>query len=524
MEVPPQAIVIAYRTSQGSKPGKPGIPGASSVRGMKSMTQATAAKTTASAQTTTSTPASIALATDTATATATVADPAATVPVMPASATLAYATTIPAAPMPVSTVPTATVALAPAAPATTIPIAPASATTATVQGITANIADRVRGIPANPFAAANARVAEYRAAGHGIIDLSQGNPDGEPPQFMIDALAEAAQDPADFKYPAFSGKPAFLKAAAGWYRREFGVTLDPTTQLLATAGASVGISAVIQTLVNAGDLVVLVGPYYPQYEGSTAVVQGRIYTIATSPERGFLPDLDAVPQEIWDQAKLLILNYPNNPTGAVATPELFETAVRIGKEHHVVIVNDFAYAGIGYDAQPPISLLSTPGALDVSLELCSLSKMYMIAGWRGGFVAGNAQLMTAVKSVHAQTSLLVSSIVQDAGTAGLNSDQSTVRALANRYHRRYLALRDGLAEADLHLTDSHGGLFAWMPVPNGDDQAFARWLIDKAGVAVISGSDFGPTGAGYVRFSLLMPEETLTQAAHRIRDARGDAW
>ena len=152
--------------------------------------------------------------------------------------------------------------------------------------------------------------------------------------------------------------------------------------------------------------------------------------------------------DIWDEAKLLILNYPNNPTGAVATRELFETAVRIGKEHHVVIVNDFAYAGIGYDEQPPISLLSTPGALDVSLELCSLSKMYMIAGWRGGFVAGNAQLMAAVKSVHAQTSLLVSSIVQDAGAAGLNSDQSTVRVLADRYHHRYLALRDGLAEAD----------------------------------------------------------------------------
>lgn len=522
MGVPPQAIVIAYRTSQGSKPGKPGIPGASSVRGMNAMTQATAAKTTASAQTTTSTPASIALATDAATATATVVAPAATVPASAAHAPAAPATIISAATVPASTVPVP-------APAATIPTASAPATlapatTATVQDITANIADRVRGIPANPFAAANARVADYRAAGHDIIDLSQGNPDGEPPQFMIDALAEAAQDPADFKYPAFSGKLAFLKAAAGWYRREFGVTLDPTTQLLATAGASVGISAVIQALVNAGDLVVLVGPYYPQYEGSTAVVQGRIYTIATSPERGFLPDLDAVPQEIWDQAKLLILNYPNNPTGAVATPELFETAVRIGKEHHVVIVNDFAYAGIGYDAQPPISLLSTPSALDVSLELCSLSKMYMIAGWRGGFVAGNAQLMTAVKSVHAQTSLLVSSIVQDAGAAGLNSDQSTVRALANRYHRRYLALRDGLAEADLHLTDSHGGLFAWMPVPHGDDQAFARWLIDKAGVAVIPGSDFGPTGAGYVRFSLLMPEETLAQAAHRIRDARGDAW
>lgn len=387
------------------------------------------------------------------------------------------------------------------------------------------LAQRVAAIPANPFAQADARVAAAVAAGKPVINLAKGNPDGEPPQFMQDAVAKAARESINFKYSPFDGKPEYLSAIASWYRSQHGVDVDPKTQLLAVAGASVGISVTIQALVDKDDLVVLVGPYYPQYEGSTAVVQGRVHVVPTDEDHGFLPDLDAVPGSVWDEAKLLVLNYPNNPTGAVATPEFFANAVRLAHEHHFVILNDFAYAGIGFDEQPPISLLETPGALDVSVELGSLSKMYMVAGWRGGFVAGNAQLLRAIKAVHQQTSILMSSIVQVAGAAGLESDQSTVRALAVRYRDRYHALRDGLAEAGLRLATAHGGLFAWLSVPAGwNDEDFAVWLLDKANVAVIPGSDFGPTGAGFVRLSLLEPAETLTEAARRIGAARGDAW
>ena len=352
------------------------------------------------------------------------------------------------------------------------------------------LADRVAAIPANPFAKADARVAAAVANGKPVINLAKGNPDGEPPQFMQDAVAKAARESINFKYSPFDGKPEYLAAISSWYRSQHGVHIDPKTQLLAVAGASVGISVAIQALINKDDLVVLVGPYYPQYEGSTAVVQGRVHVVPTDEKHGFLPDLDAVPGAVWDEAKLLILNYPNNPTGAVATPEFFANAVRLAHEHHFVILNDFAYAGIGFDEQPPISLLETPGAVDVSIELGSLSKMYMVAGWRGGFVAGNAQLLAAIKSVHQQTSILMSSIVQVAGAAGLNSDQSTVRTLAVRYRDRYHALRDGLAQAGLRLATAHGGLFAWLAVPHGwNDEDFAVWLLDKANVAVIPGSD-----------------------------------
>lgn len=383
------------------------------------------------------------------------------------------------------------------------------------------LADRASSIPDNPFASADARVAQAVAQGADVIDLSKGNPDGEPPEFMIAAAVKAAHDPTDFRYAPFDGKSVYLQAAAHWYMQEHGVTIDPLTQLLAVSGASVGIGLTIQTLVNPGDLVVVPGPYYPQYEGSTAVAQGILQALPTDEKHGFLPDLAAVPQTVWLKTKLLILNYPNNPTGAAATPEFFAQAVALAKQYGFVIMHDFAYAGIGFDEEPPISLLSTPGAVDVAVELCSLSKMYMIAGWRGGFVAGNPELMHALKMVHRQTSLLMGTTVQDAGAAGLNSDQSTVHVLAERYKRRFHTLQRGLALAGLRVCDSHGGLFAWMRVPEGvSDAEFSRWLLDKAGVAVIAGSDFGPTGAGYVRLSLLKPESDLAEAATRIRDAR----
>ncbi|MBT1179416.1 pyridoxal phosphate-dependent aminotransferase [Bifidobacterium vespertilionis] len=381
------------------------------------------------------------------------------------------------------------------------------------------ISKRALALPGNPFAEADARAAAAIAAGEDVVDLSKGNPDGQPPEFMKNALARAAYEPVDYKYAPFDGKPNFLKAAAGWYRRQHGVTVDAATQLLATSGSSVGISIVIEALIDEGDTVLAVEPYYPQYEGSTAVAKGRFVTIPTDAAHGFLPDLDAVDPALLDKAKLLILNYPNNPTGAVATPELYATAVRLAKEHHFVIMNDFAYAGLGFDeAHPAISLLETPGAFDVAVELCSLSKMYMVAGWRGGFIAGNADVVAAAKAVHRQTTVLASTVIQDAGAAALDSDQSSVPVLARRYRRRYEVLHDGLNAAGFRVLDSHGGLFAWMEVPQGAGTSndFADFLLHRAGVAVMPGSCFGASGEGYVRLSLLKPEEDLAEAVRRI--------
>ena len=389
------------------------------------------------------------------------------------------------------------------------------------------ISRRAAGLPGNPFAEADARAAAAVAAGKDVIDLSKGNPDGQPPEFVQDALAHAAHDPALFRYPAFDGLPQYLEAIAGWYSRQHQVTVDPATQLLATSGSSVGITTVIQALIDPGDTVVAVDPYYPQYEGSTAVAGGRFETIPADASRGFLPDLDAVPPQLWDRAKLLILNYPNNPTGAAATPELYATAVRLAKRHGFVILNDFAYAGLEFGDTRSLSVLETPGALDVALELGSLSKMFMVAGWRGGFVAGNAEVLQAVKAVHRQTAVLASSVIQQAGAIALNADQSTVKDLAVQYQHRFEVVRDGLVGTGFEVHESKGGLFAWARVPErfgpatGSSTRFTDWLLNEAGVALMPGSCFGEAGEGWARISLLKHTADLYQAVARIRRVLG---
>ena len=381
------------------------------------------------------------------------------------------------------------------------------------------ISRRAASLPGNPFAEADARAAAAVAAGKDIIDLSKGNPDGRPPSFVQDALSHASHNPSLFRYPPFDGLPEYLNAIAGWYSRQHNVTVDPVTQLLATSGSSVGITTVIQTLVDLGDTVVAVDPYYPQYEGSTAVAGGQFETIPADPSRGFLPDSDAVNPALWTRAKLLILNYPNNPTGAAATPELYETAVRLAKQYGFIVLNDFAYAGLEFGDVRSLSLLETPGALDVALELGSLSKMYMVAGWRGGFVTGNAEVLPAIKAVHRQTAVLASSVIQQAGAVALESDQSTVKLLAVQYQHRSEVVRDGFTQAGLPVAEAQGGLFAWARVPerwHGDSATFVDWLLNAAGVALMPGVCFGQAGEGWVRISLLKHTAELFQAVARV--------
>ena len=383
------------------------------------------------------------------------------------------------------------------------------------------ISRRAAELPPNPFAQADARTAAAIRAGRDIIDLSKGNPDGAPPAFMQDALAHAAHDSSNFRYPPFAGIPAYLTAIGGWYGNGHGVTLDPSRQILAVAGASVGISTVIEALIDEGDTVVAVDPYYPQYEGSTAVAKGRFETIPADPAHDYLPDFDAVDPALWDRAKLLILNYPNNPTGAVATLGFYERAVALAHEHRFAIMNDFAYAGIEFAGRPGPSILEAPGALDVAVELGSLSKMFMVAGWRGGWIAGNETIVDAAKAVHNQTTVLAPSIVQQAGAVALGGDLRSVAALAAAYGHRAKVLAGGLREAGFAIAPPQGGLFLWAHVPQGRGMSdeFTAWLIEHAGVAVMPGSCFGPASDGFVRFSLLRPEADLYEAVSRIARA-----
>lgn len=234
------------------------------------------------------------------------------------------------------------------------------------------------------------------------------------------------------------------------------------------------------------------------------------------PERGFLPDLDAVPAQVWDRVKVLVLNYPNNPTGAQAPREFLQRAVDLAHEHHFAIVQDFAYAGLGVDAQQ-ISILSLPGAFEVAVEVCSLSKMYAMAGWRAGFIAGNDDIVSHVKQYHYQMGSMVTSSIQDAGTAALLSDQSCVAELAERYASRREIVAGGLREAGLDVFDSDGGIYAWVHAPEDQTgEQFADTLLERAAVAALPGTCFGKVGKDYVRFSLLKSEDQLREAVRRV--------
>lgn len=376
-------------------------------------------------------------------------------------------------------------------------------------------------IPDNVFALTDRRIAEALARGADVIDLAKGNPDAYPAAFIRATARTAVDDPANARYTPFDGKPAFLQAAAGWYRRMHGVDLDWRRELFAVEGAVDGLAGLYAILVGPGDVVAFADPYYPSYHCMARMHRAEELLLPALAARGFLPDLDAVPEARWARVKVLILNYPNNPTGAQAPMAFLRRAVELARRHRFVIVQDFAYAGLAVEAKArQHSILEVPGAFDVAVEVCSLSKMYAMAGWRAGFVAGNRAVIDRLKQYHYQMGSMVDGIVQDAGAAALAGDQSYVGELADRYTARRLTVAAGLRAAGLDVFDSPGGIYVWARVPDGwDGSRLADHLLAHAAVAVLPGRCFGPAGADYVRLSLLKSQDELRRAVARIAEA-----
>ena len=371
-------------------------------------------------------------------------------------------------------------------------------------------------IPPNVFADMDHKVAAAVAGGADVIDLAKGNPDAFPADFIREVAKKGVDDPANARYSPFDGKPSFLKAAQAWYRNTYDVDLDWKTQLFAVEGAVDGLAALFAVLVSPGDAVAYADLYYPSYHCMTVMGRAEEILLPSLPERGFLPDLDAVPADTWDRVKVLILNYPNNPTGAQAPRGFLERAIELAREHRFAIVQDFAYAGLGVREQQ-ISILSLPGAFDVAVEVCSLSKMYAMAGWRAGFIAGNSDIVSHVKQYHYQMGSMITGSVQDAGAAALESDQSCVHELAERYALRRKIVAGGLRELGLDVFDSDGGIYAWVHAPEGlNGEQFADLLLERAAVAALPGTCFGAVGVDYVRFSLLKSEDLLREAVRRV--------
>lgn len=384
-------------------------------------------------------------------------------------------------------------------------------------GVTVHPSQQVKRLPTQFFASLVAKVNRVRASGADLINLGQGNPDLPTPAHIVKALQEAAEDPIHHRYPPFTGLPALKAAIADWYRREHGVMLDPEAEVAILFGAKAGLVEIAQCLLDPGDVCLVPDPGYPDYWSGIALAGAEMVTMPLLRENGFLPDLARIPPAARQRAKLMFLNYPNNPTGACAPEAFFDDVIRFADEHNIVVAHDFAYGAIGFDGRKPVSFLSRPGAKEVGVEFYTLSKTYNMAGWRVGFALGNRDVIRLINLIQDHYYCSLFGAVQMAAVAALTGPQDCVRELVATYQRRRDALYDELRAAGWDLLPCEGSFFAWLPVPKGfTSAAFADLLLEEAHVAVAPGIGFGACGEGYVRVGLLAPEARLREAARRM--------
>jgi LL-diaminopimelate aminotransferase len=387
-------------------------------------------------------------------------------------------------------------------------------------------ADRLDHLPAYLFVEIDRKKREAIAAGRDVIDFGVGDPDLPTHPFIVDAMAEAIRKPPHHRYASGAGSPEYRKTIAAFFSRRFGVTLDPNTEVLALLGSKEGLAHLPTGLLNPGQTALIPDPGYPVYIAGTLFAGGKCYKMALREETGWLPDLDAIPASVLDNARLLFLNYPNNPTAACAPLSFFEKAVAFARKHELLIVQDAAYSEMGFkpDAPPP-SILQVPGAKDVSIELHSLSKTFNMTGWRAAFAVGNAKAIAALAKVKNNVDSGIFGAVQEAAIAALNGiDRPEIRDQIATYRRRRDILISGLREAGWSVATPQATFYVWTKPPpfiRGDQggsysMAVASRILAEADVVVIPGIGFGQCGEGYVRFALTVPESRTAEAVKRI--------
>ncbi|WP_107838289.1 pyridoxal phosphate-dependent aminotransferase [Metasolibacillus meyeri] len=376
---------------------------------------------------------------------------------------------------------------------------------------------KLQQLPSQFFASLAQKVNTAIAEGRDIINLGQGNPDQPTPSHIIEALQEAAENPLTHKYPPFRGITELREAAAAFYMREYGVTIDPQTEVAIVGGTKIGLVELPLAIMNPGDMMLLPDPGYPDYLSGVALADVQFATMPLLPENKFLPDYDALSEDIKEQAKLLYINYPNNPTGAIATYDFFKETVAFAKKHHIAVAHDFAYGAIGFDGKKPISFLQVEGAKDVGIEFYTLSKTFNMAGWRVGFAVGNAKMIEAIQLLQDHLFCSLFPAVQHAAAHALSTEQNAVEQLRATYESRRNVLVEEAAKIGWQVKAPAGSFFAWLPVPqNYTSEQFTDLLLNKADVAVANGKGFGEFGEGYVRVGLLVSEERLREAMQRI--------
>jgi aminotransferase len=378
-------------------------------------------------------------------------------------------------------------------------------------------ADRLRSLPAQFFAALVAKANARTAMGRDVINLGQGNPDLPTPPHIVRTLQKAAENPLYHKYPPFRGFSFLKEAVAKRYREDYGVDLDPAREVAVLFGGKTGLVEISQCLLNPGDVCLVPDPGYPDYWSGVALAGAEMAFMPLTAANDYLPEYSRLDAASLERAKLMFLNYPNNPTSALATPEFYESTVAFARRNGIVVASDFAYGAIGFDGRRAVSFLETPGAKEVGIEFYTASKTYNMAGWRVGFALGNAEVIEMLNLIQDHYYCSLFGGIQEAAAHALAGPQDSVRELVSVYESRRDALYAELDRIGWHADKPAGSFFCWLPVPEGHtSMSFANLLLEEADVVVAPGSGFGTQGEGYVRLGLLAPVERLREAAERI--------
>jgi LL-diaminopimelate aminotransferase len=357
-----------------------------------------------------------------------------------------------------------------------------------------------------------------QAQGVKTISLASGNPDLPTPPAVVEAIQRAALNPTYHRYP-FSYQTEYAQAIATWYLRRFGIELDPGNEVLPLAGSQEGLGNLGLAVMEPGAVALVPAPAYGSYARATKFAGGEVHLLPLHEENGFLPDLSDIPEEVLAQARLLWLNYPNNPTGAVAPLSFFEQVVEFAQKHDILVCHDNAYSDVSYDGYVASSFLAVEGAKEVGIELNTLSKAFNMAGWRLGMAVGNPEVLTALAQVSFNTSMGLFGPSQAAAIEALTGDQSWMVDRNRIYQERRDIVVEGLRDLGLEPLCPKATLYVWAKLPPGhtDSLEFSKWVLDKTGVWLTSGMFFGPEGEGFVRASVTVPTEDLREAMDRLR-------
>ena len=380
------------------------------------------------------------------------------------------------------------------------------------------LAQRIKELPPYLFVEISRKIAEKRARGEDVISLAIGDPDIPTPGHVIERLCQAARDPSNHRYPESEGLPELRQAIARWYQARFDISLDPEREVLPLIGSKDGIGHISLCFIDPGDIALVPDPGYPVYSIGTMFCGGTPHFMPLLEENGFLPELEAIPRDVAERARLMWLNYPNNPTAAVADLDFFERAVAFAQRHDIALCHDGPYTEVAFDGYRPPSPLQVPGAKEVAVEFHSLSKSYNMTGWRVGMVVGNATIIDALTRVKSNLDSGIPQAIQLAAIEALSGPQGCIEEHNAIYQRRRDLLLQALHEIGLEAHTPRASLYVWARVPPGHSSVgFAATLLDETGVVVTPGIGYGRHGEGYIRLSLTTPDNHLEEAMRRLR-------